>query len=383
MLPLSYAVRNLFRAPARLVQLVSGATAVVSLIMLASAFSNGMSGLLAASGSLRNVILLGAGSEESVERSEIPPATPGIAAAAIPGLKTVLGAPAVSPEIHFNAPVSAADAPARQGLVRGVTTAALAVHPEVQIVEGRFPRSGEIMAGAFAARKLGVPPEGLAVGKTVVIDGVELTVAGRFAAPGTVMEAELWASLSDVRAIAQRETLSCVVVRLGEEGTFEDAEIFALQRLDLELVAMRESDYYAKLSAFYAPLRIMTWLTAGLVAAGAVFGGLNTLHAAFATRVREMATLQAMGYGRPALLTSILQESLLATLCGALLAAAAAAVLGQNIVVPFSIGAFRLDMSLEVLGAGILAGVLLGIAGAIAPAWVCLQPELREALRAG
>jgi putative ABC transport system permease protein len=86
-------------------------------------------------------------------------------------------------------------------------------------------------------------------------------------------------------------------VRLGE-ATFDDVEIFTLQRLDLELVALRESEYYAKLSAFYTPLRAMTWVTAALVAAGAVFGGLNTLYAAFSARVREMATLQAVGFKR-------------------------------------------------------------------------------------
>jgi len=41
----------------------------------------------------------------------------------------------------------------------------------------------------------------------------------------------------------------------------------------------------------------MTWITAGLIAAGALFGGINTLYAAFASRVREMATLQAIGFG--------------------------------------------------------------------------------------
>ena len=42
MLPLSYAVRNLFRVPARLVQLVLGAALVIFLLMLALALSTGM-----------------------------------------------------------------------------------------------------------------------------------------------------------------------------------------------------------------------------------------------------------------------------------------------------------------------------------------------------
>ena len=85
---------------------------------------------------------------------------------------------------------------------------------------------------------------------------------------------------------------------------FVNADLFARQRLDLELVAMRESDYYGKLAQFYAPIRGMTWLTAILIAAGAAFGGMNMLYAAFATRIREIATLQAVGYSRISIFVS-------------------------------------------------------------------------------
>ena len=98
----------------------------------------------------------------------------------------------------------------------------------------------------------------------------------------------------------------------------------------------------------------MTWITAALVAAGAVFGGLNTLYAAFSSRIREMATLQAVGFKRPALLLSLLQESLLATMLGTLLAAAFVLWFADGITVPFSIGTFVIDISPSVLGIGLV-----------------------------
>ena len=134
------------------------------------------------------------------------------------------------------------------------------------------------------------------------------------------MESEVWAPIGDIRVLAQRDTISCVVLRMERPADYAEADLFAKQRLDLELRALRESDYYGRLSAFFRPLRVMTWMTAVLVAAGAVFGGLNTLYAAFASRIREMATLQAIGFGRGALLLSLVQESTLACLLGALLA---------------------------------------------------------------
>ena len=42
-----------------------------------------------------------------------------------------------------------------------------------------------------------------------------------------------------------------------DQATFEDVSVWCAQRLDLELVAMRESDYYAGLLAFYGPVRAM------------------------------------------------------------------------------------------------------------------------------
>ena len=42
-----------------------------------------------------------------------------------------------------------------------------------------------------------------------------------------------------------------------------------------ELVAMRESDYYASLLAFYRPVRAMIWGTALLIALGGLLGGLG------------------------------------------------------------------------------------------------------------
>jgi putative ABC transport system permease protein len=237
------------------------------------------------------------------------------------------------------------------------------------------------MVGRLAWRKLGVPDSSLKPGAEVTIDGSAMTVSGTFAAPGTVMESEVWAALGDLHMLAQRETVSCVVLRMDDAAHFSEAELFAQQRLDLELAALRESDYYAALSSFFKPLRVMTWITAGLIAAGAVFGGFNTLYAAFASRIRELATLQAIGYGRGAIFLSLVQESLIACLAGTLLASVTAIFLLDGRTIPFSIGAFTVSVSPQVALAGLATGILLGILGAIPPAIRCLRPPLPTALR--
>ena len=71
LLPFDYAVRNLGRNPLRTVVGVVGAALVVFLVAGAAGFVTGMRRALVGSGSPHNVILLGAGSEESVERSQL------------------------------------------------------------------------------------------------------------------------------------------------------------------------------------------------------------------------------------------------------------------------------------------------------------------------
>ncbi|MDZ8119271.1 ABC transporter permease [Pontiella agarivorans] len=380
MLPFGYAIRNLMRDPMRLLQAVLGSGLVVLMVMIAAAINNGMTGVLSASGSEENVILLGAGSEESVLRSEISERTAGIVESSITGLEETAGVRAVSPEIHQMIYISVNSKDRKQAFVRGVTPQALMVHQEVSVQEGRYLRPGQVLVGRLAWRRLGLPEDALQPGKEIRIEDSTMTIAGIFSAPGTVMESEIWMDINDLRSMSQREHLSCVVVRLGD-GEFEDIDLFTKQRLDLELGALRESDYFAKIAAFYAPIRGMTWVTALLIATGALLGGLNTLYAAFAPRIREIATLQAIGYGRRAIMFSLIQESTIAALSGALLASFAAIGLLDGIAVSFSIGSFILRVSPSVAAAGLITGLGLGLIGAIPPGLRCLLPPLPSALR--
>lgn len=383
MLPFSYATRNLLRDPSGLIQKISGAGLVVFLVFAAGSFNDGMERVLRATGSPHNVILLGAGSEESVERSEITVQSETLATAGIRGIEQRAGVPAVSGEVQYMGKLFLQDGSGAQALLRGVTPAAFEVHREVRIIEGNYPGPGEVLVGRLAHRTLDAPASALAVGKQISFEEQTLTIAGIFDAPGTVMESEIWFTRSDLMTLTQRENLSCVVIRMENPEDFAKADLFARQRLDLELVALRETDYYGKLAQFYAPIRGMTWLTALLVGFGAAFGGMNMLYAAFASRIREIGTLQAVGYSRMAVFVSLLQESLLATLIGTLLAALLAGFLLEGFTINFSMGTFRLALTPQIIALGIGTGFILGTLGTIPPALRCLRASLPVALRSG
>lgn len=386
-LPFEYAYRNLGRSGVRLGASLFGSTMVVLLVLTAGGFVRGMQLTLTRHNPLNeNVILLGAGSEEGIERSQIDASVPTQAVASIPGIREAAGTPFVSPEIHIALPLRLGpdDPEERESVLRGVQPVALLVHPEVEVVEGRFPHPGEdeIMVGTLAPAHLGVEPDRLRIGQTLWFDNRHWTITGRFSAPTTVMDAEVWLPLTDLQIATKRESsLSCVVLSLGD-ATFADADLFARSRLDLELAAIPEEEYYASIARFYRPIRAMILVTAGLIGAGGLLGGLNTMYAAFASRVREVGMLQSLGFTRPAIVIGLIEESTFAAACGAIIATVVALLLLDGLAIRFSMGAFALTLDAPVVLAGIVAGLLVGLIGAIPPTIRCLRLPITEALRA-
>ena len=385
-LPFAYALRNLGRSRVRLATSLIGSALVVLLILAAGGFVRGMQRTLTTPVGLHeNVMIIGTGSEEGVERSQIDAAVEGIAAASIPGLMEQAGVIFASPEIHAALPVrTEADAPGEHpAVMRGVRPVALLVHPEVELVAGRAPHAGrdELMVGALAATRLGLPEDRLALGRTLHFDDRDWTIVGRFTAPSTVLDAEIWLPLTDLQIATNRESsLSCVVVTL-DSARVADVDLFAKSRLDLEITAIPERAYYASVAAFYAPIRAMILLTAALIASGGLLGGLNTMYAAFAARVREVGMLQALGFRRSAIVLNLTEESVFTAACGALIAAALGRLLLDGLAVRFSMGAFALTIDAPVMLAGVLGGLLVGLVGALPPAVRCLRLPVTEALK--
>ena len=68
---LAYTLMNLLKSPGRTFQVFIGTLLVLLLLFAAAAFQSGMDESLTVSGDEQNIILLGAGSEESLERSEV------------------------------------------------------------------------------------------------------------------------------------------------------------------------------------------------------------------------------------------------------------------------------------------------------------------------
>ena len=157
-------------------------------------------------------------------------------------------------------------------------------------------------------------------------------------------------------------------------------------RLDVKVV--RESEYYAEQSEGLTRLvRSLGGFITVLMALGAIFGALNTMYNAVASRTREIATLRALGFGRSPVVFSILAESLVISLVGAAIGGAVA-YFGFNGFQTstlnwqsFSQVAFAFKVTPTLLMVGIVIALAIGLIGGLLPAVRAARLPVATALR--
>lgn len=375
MLPFAYVTRNLTRRPARTGVTLVGLAAVSLLVVAMAAFVGGMQRAGAASADPALAYLVGVASEVDLVRSVVPRGSAEAAAASVPGVLTIDDQRAASIELHVAS---------RRGdevaLLRGITKAAWSVHRNVQIVEGREPRGPfELVAGALAHTRLGRHGERLAVGTQLELERQIFTVVGRFAAPGTMLEAELWGRLEDVMLASKREDVSCVVLRLQHPDRFGDVQLFAQRRLDLEIAALSEPELLGALFANLAPIVLLArWLGVLAIVAGA-FACANTAFATVLARTREFATLRAIGFTPSAIAIAVLTECALLGLAGGGLGTTLALLVG-DVAMRHPMGALTLSPDVHNRLLGLAAALASGLLGGIVPAIRAVRLSLVEAL---
>lgn len=386
LLPWEYGIRNLFRRPLRTFLTFVGLTTVIILVLVVVGFIRGLENSLAVSGDAQTAILFSLGMGENLEYSSIPMKTSDLVPASIAGIQERYGVKYVSPELYLGTQIGLfepdQDEPRETlGLVRGVTRSALLVRRQLEIEEGRWPESGEIILGRLAATKLGASEEEVAIGKFIRLENRNWKIVGVFSCGGAAFESEVWCRLDELQQAMKRQDLSIVAMTLKPNADFSDLDLFCKERLDLELQTMRETDYYATLQRDYEPIRWLAWLVVLLVAGAGVFAGLNTMYGSVVGRISELSMLQTIGFVRRAVVVSLIQEAVILSLAASLFAALISVLLVNGAAVRFTMGAFQLQIdSVSVLiGCGV--GLLLGLLGAIPPAIRALKMPIVDGLK--
>ncbi|MFP6601794.1 MAG: ABC transporter permease [Pirellulaceae bacterium] len=382
LLPWEYGIRNLFRRPLRSGLTLAGLTIVIVLVLVVVGFIRGLENSLRVSGDPHVALVFAMGMGENLEYSAIPVAAAD-EVAALDIVQQRYREKYASQELYLGTQVKLDnDQTARLGLVRGVTRAARLVRQQVELTDGKWPATDEILVGRLAATKLGAEDSQLAIGQLVWLEGHQWRVSGHFSAAGSVFESELWCPLLDLQTAMQRHDLSLVALRLNSPSDFKFLDLFCQERNTLEIRAIQEPQYYQSLNRDYRPVRILAWVVVLLVSGAGVFAGLNTMYAAVLGRVRELATLQTLGFMRIAIVISLVQEGLLIAMTSSLFASLIALLALRGWAIKFTMGAFQLGIDPTCILIGCATGCLLGLIGSLPPAIRVMRSSIATSLKA-
>jgi putative ABC transport system permease protein len=271
--------------------------------------------------------------------------------------------------------------------LRGVEPRAFKVHTNVRIVEGRAfePGRNEILVGRAASRQF----SGLTVGSVVKWGDSEWTVVGIFEAGGSAAESELWCDAKVLQPAYRRgNSYQSVIVRLASHDSFDELKDALTTDPQLSVTAIREPEYYERQSqTLQTVIRTVGFAIAALMGIGAVFGAINTMYNAVASRSREIATLRALGFGSVPVVVSVLAEAVALSFTGGVIGGliAWAAFDGYQTSTmnfqSFSQVAFAFAVTPSLLGLALLYAVLMGLLGGLLPALRAARLPVVTALR--
>ena len=300
-------------------------------------------------------------------------------------LKDAEGKPIASPELVVvaNIPKKGTGTDANVE-IRGVGRQAFALRPNVKIIEGRAFEPGlrELVVGKGALAQF----VGLAPGSTLNLANQQWTVTGVFES-GDAHESELWGDVETVSTTYRRNGYQSVSVRLTSADAIDAFKAGIASDPRLKVDAKTTGDYYsAQSEGLTKAIRVIGIVIGVIMAIGAVFGALNTMYAAVATRAREIATQRAIGFRGAPVVVSILLETMLLALAGGLLGAAIAWLIFNNYTVStlganFSQVVFSFKVSPELVWNGLKWALAIGFVGGLYPALRAARLPVTTALR--
>ena len=386
-IPLAYPVRSLLVRKWTSAFTAGGVALVVTATLLLLSLVGGLRRMVASSGEPNNVVVLRKGSTNDGV-SQVP-RDAALALRTMPGVaRRADGEPLASPEF-VNQPFMVTNGGGREiVLTRGVEPVAFDVHRAVKLVQGRLfrPHVGEVVIGVGVRGRY----VGAELGGQIEFGRRRWTVVGIFDSGGKAFDSEIWADVTDVQDDTRRPGYS------GVRLTIDPGTDFATLKRRIEddgrftLEAKPETDYYREQADTTQTLYILVLTLAVIMATGAVFGALNTMYAAVASRTAEIGTLRALGFPRGAILRSFLAESLVLAGVGFLAGTglAALAVLAVNTLLSgvqfsmmtFSVATVLLHLTPSSLIAGLAVAGLIGLLGGFAPAWRAARLRVVDAL---
>lgn len=365
---------------------VIGVTGVVIVFVAVLSIAEGFRAAMVGAGSPDTAIVMRGGSD--TELSSILDLASARIVSDAAGVRRGDGGPQASAELFVVVDVpkrttgTSANVP-----LRGVEPAAFDIRDELRIVEGRNFRPGtnEIIVGRSATLQFA----GLDLGSTQRWGESAWEVVGIFEADGTIAESEIWCDARILGPAYRRgDSVQSVFAKLDSAATFDTFRDALTTDPRLDVMVERETDYYAGQSELMTGIiRGVGTIIAILMSIGAVFGAINTMYNAVATRTREIATLRALGFSGLPVVISVMLESMLLSVTGGLIGGSLAylAFNGYQTATlnfqTFSQVAFSFLVTPALAIQGIVIAVAMGFFGGLFPAVRAARLPVATALR--
>jgi putative ABC transport system permease protein len=220
------------------------------------------------------------------------------------------------------------------------------------------------------------------IGDKVILPNGEWPIVGSYTT-GDILDGQLIGDTETMLTALKRTSYNSILVRLTSQdalGTFRKA---ITTNPALQMTVTRHSDWYKKVSdQATGLLAVLAYVVGTVMAIGALFGCLNTMYAAVSTRGREIATLRALGYGAFPVAVSVILESVMLAVAGALIGAAVAWTLNDGRTGTWGVNIFRLTVSPGLVMLGVTWAVVVALLGGLLPSIRAARRPVVDALRA-
>ncbi|MDB5353187.1 MAG: ABC-type antimicrobial peptide transport system, permease component [Planctomycetota bacterium] len=385
MIPIKYNIRNLRRRWVTTTLTIIGTGLVVASSCILFGMVEGLQQSLRVSGDPNDLMVLRKGSTN--ETSSYFDLSKVVELATIPGIaRDEKGRPLCAGEL-VNIPVCERANGSRANLIiRGMDPISPALRPNFKIIEGRTiePGKGECLV----AKPISGRFKGTRLGETLKCGEREsYRVVGVFTAGGGAAESEVWVDRNDLARNTQRTGFVSDVQLRAASAADRDAIQKTIQTgTQFNLLAMKESDYYADQQITGMVLLVIGSVIAVLLSIGAMFAAANTMFAAVKSRTREIGTLRALGFSRFDVLLCFLGESILLCSLGGLLGWLAtlpmsALTFGTNDFNSFAEKTIQFRFGPLVFAVAFAMTMAMGVFGGLFPAIRAIRLDVIKALR--
>jgi len=265
--------------------------------------------------------------------------------------------------------------------VRGVGPEFFALHPEIQMSHGRKFRPGtyEVIVGDGAQAAFA----GLAEGNQVDLPQGRWIVTGSFKSKNGTGESQLLTDAPTLMSAMRATNFKSVTVELTSPAAFAGFKKALTINPALSVQAIPEPEYLSSQArTLNTVLLLLGYVVGGIMGLGAMFGALNTMYSAVSARRTEIATLRAIGFGGAPVALSVLVESLLLAMAGAVIGVSVAWVAFNNHLHVMAAMVIHLAVTPGLAIGGIVFAILLAAVGGLFPAARAARMPIASALRA-